>query len=82
MLVKKQAETERIEKVRKFRQQKKMAKELRKEGLVRKESEKKEMLDEVKKFRKGVRKDLDFLETNKSRKPKPGGKKMEQMNKK
>uniref|UniRef100_A0A1B6HTD5 Uncharacterized protein n=1 Tax=Homalodisca liturata TaxID=320908 RepID=A0A1B6HTD5_9HEMI len=65
MLVKKQAETEHIEKVRKIRQQRKMSKKLQKEGKLKKQNEKKEMLDEVKKFRKGIRKDLDFLENKK-----------------
>lgn len=65
MLVTKQAVTERIEKVRNIRQQKKISKQLQKEGKVKKQNEKKEMLDEVKKFRKGLRKDLDFLDNKK-----------------
>lgn len=78
MLVKKQAVTERIEKVRNIRQQKKISKQLQKEGKVKKQSEKKEMLDEVKKFRKGLRKDLDFLDSKKQKNhsnPKHGMKK-------
>lgn len=78
MLVKKQAVTERIEKVRNIRQQKKISKQLQKEGKVKKQSEKKEMLDEVKKFRKGLRKDLDFLDSKKQQNhsnPKHGMKK-------
>lgn len=78
MLVKKQAETERMEKVRNIRQQKKISKQLQKEGKVKKQNEKKEMLDEVKKFRKGLRKDLDFLDNKKQQnqnKPKHGMKK-------
>lgn len=78
MLVKKQAVTERIEKVRNIRQQKKISKQLQKEGKVKKQSEKKEMLDEVKKFRKGLRKDLDFLDNKKQQNhsnPKHGMKK-------
>jgi len=71
MLVKKQAETERIEKIRKLRQQRKISKQLQKEGKLKKQNEKKEMLDEVKKFRKGIRKDLDFLENKKPSKQNP-----------
>lgn len=65
MLVKKQAETERIEKVRKMRQQKKFNKQMQAEMRLKKQNEKKSMMDEVKKFRKGIRKDLDFLEDKK-----------------
>ncbi|XP_075214728.1 putative rRNA-processing protein EBP2 homolog [Lycorma delicatula] len=65
MLVKKQAETERIEKVRKIRQQKKFNKQMQAEMRLKKQNEKKQMMDEVKKFRKGIRKDLDFLEDKK-----------------
>lgn len=78
MLVKKQAVTERIEKVRNIRHQKKISKQLQKEGKVKKQNEKKEMLDEVKKFRKGLRKDLDFLDNKKQQNhsnPKHGMKK-------
>lgn len=74
-LVKRQAETENREKIRKFRQQRKLQKQLQKEGKLKKQSEKKAVLDEVKKFRKGVRKDLDFLEDSKR---KFNGKKLNQ----
>ena len=63
--MKRQTETENIEKIRKLRHQRKMQKQLQKEGKLKKQSEKKAVLDEVKKFRKGVRKDLDFLEDGK-----------------
>lgn len=66
-LVKRQAETENREKIRKFRQQRKLQKQLQKEGKLKKQNEKKAVLDEVKKFRKGVRKDLDFLEDSKQK---------------
>ncbi|XP_054275073.1 probable rRNA-processing protein EBP2 homolog [Macrosteles quadrilineatus] len=71
LLTKKQAETERIEKIRNIRQQRKISKQLQKEGKLKKQNEKKEMLDEVKKFRKGIRKDLDFLENKKPQKQNP-----------
>ncbi|XP_039281303.1 probable rRNA-processing protein EBP2 homolog isoform X1 [Nilaparvata lugens] len=62
MLVKTQAAKERIEKVRKIREQRKMSKKIQAENRLKKQNEKKSMLDEVKKFRKGIRKDLDFLD--------------------
>lgn len=54
-----------------------MQKQLQKEGKLRKQNEKKAVLDEVKKFRKGVRKDLDFLESSKQ---KFNGRKLNQQN--
>lgn len=43
---------------------KKVGKQLQIQAKLRKINEKKEMLNEVKKFRKGKRQDLDFLENN------------------
>ncbi|XP_057342016.1 probable rRNA-processing protein EBP2 homolog [Microplitis mediator] len=55
----------RSEKVRQLRQQRKVGKQMQIEATLKKHAEKKQMLDEVKKFRKGVRKDLDFLDEKK-----------------
>lgn len=55
----------RSEKVRQLRQQRKVGKQMQIEATLKKHAEKKQMLNEVKKFRKGVRKDLDFLDDKK-----------------
>jgi hypothetical protein len=62
VLAKKQTEMENKEKIRNFRLQKKFSKKVQAEVRVNKAAQKKAMLDEVKKFRKGQRKDLDFLD--------------------
>ncbi|XP_029158762.1 probable rRNA-processing protein EBP2 homolog isoform X2 [Nylanderia fulva] len=64
-LMKKQVIAQRSEKVRQLRQQKKVAKQMQVEATLKKHAEKKKMLEEVKKYRKGVRQDLDFLEDKK-----------------
>ncbi|XP_012221764.2 probable rRNA-processing protein EBP2 homolog [Linepithema humile] len=64
-LVKKQAIVQRSEKVRQLRQQKKVAKQMQVEATLKKHAEKRKMLEEVKKYRKGMRKDLDFLDDKK-----------------
>ncbi|XP_059480603.1 probable rRNA-processing protein EBP2 homolog [Neocloeon triangulifer] len=69
-LTKKKTEEERREKVRNFRQQKKFGKKVEAEARVAKQMQKKAMLDEVRKFRKGQRKDLDFLDDDKPTKKK------------
>lgn len=58
-----QAKSERI---RQIREQRKMGKLLQKQTKVQRELEKKEMLDQLKKFRKGKLKNLDFLEDSKT----------------
>lgn len=58
-----QAKSERI---RQIREQRKMGKMLAKQTKVQREMEKKEMLDQLKKFRKGKLKNLDFLEDTKA----------------
>lgn len=63
-LLTKQAGLERSEKVKKIRMEKKLAKQKQIESTLRKQKEKKNLSEEIKKYRKGVRKDLDFLETN------------------
>ncbi|XP_065332347.1 probable rRNA-processing protein EBP2 homolog [Cloeon dipterum] len=71
-LTKKQTEEERREKIRQFRQQKKFGKKVEAQAKVAKQMQKKAMLDEVKKFRKGQRKDLDFLDDFNPKKAKEG----------
>ncbi|EDW59025.1 probable rRNA-processing protein EBP2 homolog [Drosophila virilis] len=58
-----QAKSERIKQIR---EQRKMGKMLAKKTKVQREAEKKEMLDKLKKFRKGKLKNLDFLEDAKA----------------
>lgn len=65
-LMKKQIVTQRSERVRQLRQQRKVGKQMQVEATLKKQAEKKKMLEEVKKYRKGVRKDLDFLEDKKN----------------
>lgn len=64
-LMKKQVEAQRSERVRQLRQQRKVGKQMQIESKLKKQADKKQMLDEVKKYRKGVRKDLDFLDDKK-----------------
>ncbi|XP_043280357.1 probable rRNA-processing protein EBP2 homolog [Venturia canescens] len=68
-LMKKQASAQRSERVRQLRTQRKVGKQMQIEATLKKHAEKRKMLEEVKKYRKGVRKDLDFLDDKK----KPGG---------
>lgn len=75
-LMKKQAVAQRSEKVRQLRQQKKVAKQTQVEATLKKHAEKRKMLEEVKKYRKGMRKDLDFLDDKK----KPQGFSRKQLN--
>lgn len=66
-LVKKQSEAERSERVKQLRAQKKIGKAVQKQAKVQKQTEKKEMLDQVKKFRKGMTNNLDFLNDKKGK---------------
>jgi len=61
-LVSKQATEDRMEKVRKLRDLKKFGKKVQQEVTIKRAKEKKEMLDQVKKFRKGQGGNLDFLQ--------------------
>lgn len=63
------------ERVRQLREQKKMAKAVQKEAQAKKAAEKKKMLDDVKAFRKGKLKNLDFLNDEKGSKKLSGGSK-------
>lgn len=75
-LMKKQAIAQRSEKVRQLRQQKKVAKQTQVEATLKKHAEKRKMLEEVKKYRKGIRQDLDFLEDKKKPQNKQPNRKM------
>lgn len=66
-LMKKQTIAQRSEKVRQLRQQKKIAKQMQVEATLKKHAEKRKLMEEVKKYRKGVRKDLDFLDDKKKK---------------
>lgn len=60
---------ERVEKLREIRAQKKLQKQLHAQAKVAKVQSKKEILEQVKKYRKGETKSLAFLEPG--YKPKP-----------
>ncbi|KZC07862.1 PREDICTED: probable rRNA-processing protein EBP2 homolog [Dufourea novaeangliae] len=64
-LMKKQTIAQRSEKIRSLRQQRKVSKQMQVEATLKKHAEKRKLMEEVKKYRKGVRKDLDFLEDKK-----------------
>lgn len=67
-----QAKSERIKQIR---DQRKMGKIIQRQARVQRESEKRDMLDNLKKYRKKQLKDLDFLEDdNKQKKKGVGGK--------
>ncbi|KAL7301437.1 hypothetical protein TKK_0005878 [Trichogramma kaykai] len=74
VLEKKKKEAQLSERARQQRTQRKMAKEMRISSTLKKHAEKKEMLDEIKKYRKGKTNNLDFLENKK--KPVNAGRKM------
>ncbi|XP_033357710.1 probable rRNA-processing protein EBP2 homolog [Bombus vosnesenskii] len=73
-LMRQQIIAQRSEKVRQLRQQRKVGKQMQIEATLKKHAEKRKLLEEVKKYRKGVRKDLDFLDDKK----KPQGKAVNQ----
>lgn len=66
-----QAKSERIKQIR---EQRKMGKLIQRQSRVQRDTEKREMLDKLKKFRKGKLKNLDFLEDNRSGKGGPSDK--------
>ncbi|XP_055683421.1 probable rRNA-processing protein EBP2 homolog [Lutzomyia longipalpis] len=66
-LLAKQEGQAKSEKVRQIREQRKMGKKMQQQARVRKEMEKKETLDKLKKFRKGKLQNLDFLEDSKGK---------------
>lgn len=61
-LMQKQAEQQRSERVKQLRANRKEGKALQIQAKLQRESEKKQMLDQVKKVRKGISKDLSFLD--------------------
>jgi len=61
-LVSKQVAEERLEKVKKLREMKKFGKKVQIEVQQKRQKEKKAMLDQVKKFRKGQADSIDFLD--------------------
>lgn len=61
-LMKKQFEVQRSEKVRQMRAQAKVNKHMQIEATLKKHAAKRQMLEEVKKYRKGKRQDLNFLD--------------------
>lgn len=65
-LMKKQFETQRSEKVRQLRTQAKVGKQMQIEATLKKHAEKRQMLEEIKKYRKGKRQDLNFLDDKKT----------------
>lgn len=75
-LMKKQVIAQKVEKARQIRQLRKVGKQMQVEATLKKQAEKKEMLEEVKKYRKGIRKDLDFLEDKKKPQHKQSNRKM------
>lgn len=66
-LMQKQQQQQRSERVKQLRQQKREGKMLQIQTKLQRQQEKKEMLDQVKKYRKGVSKDLDFLDSKKTK---------------
>ncbi|CAL8143826.1 unnamed protein product [Orchesella dallaii] len=73
VLNKKQIATERAEKVRKIREQKKYSKQTQVHVLQERQKAKKELNESVKKYRKGQKNALDFLDEKKGRQN-PAGK--------
>lgn len=65
-LLAKQEGQAKSEKVKQIREQRKMGKKMQQQARLRKEAEKKETMDKLKKFRKGKLKNLDFLEDSKA----------------
>ncbi|XP_035719031.1 probable rRNA-processing protein EBP2 homolog [Vespa mandarinia] len=76
-LMKKKIIAQRSEKVRQMRQQRKISKQMQVEATLKKHAEKRKMLEEVKKYRKGIRQDLDFLEDKKKPQYKSGNRKLD-----
>lgn len=74
-LVAKQEGQQKSERVRQLREQKKMSKVIQREAEEKKQAEKSKMLKDLKAYRKGKLKNLDFLEDDKSKSQKKGPKK-------
>lgn len=61
-LIAKQEGQAKSERIKQIREQRKMGKLVERQARVQRDNEKREMLDQLKKFRKGKLKNLDFLE--------------------
>lgn len=61
-LMRKQAQQQRNERIKELRHQRKEGKALQIQTKLQRQQEKKETLDQVKKYRKGVSKNMDFLD--------------------
>ncbi|CAH0407608.1 unnamed protein product [Chilo suppressalis] len=72
-LMAKQAAQARTEKVRQLREQKKISKRVQIDAKLKQQAEKKHMLEQLKRVRKGKSADLDFLEDNKGKNAKGKG---------
>lgn len=84
-LIAKQEGQQRSERVKQLREQRKMSKIIQRETLEKKQADKSKMLSDLKSFRKGKLKNLDFLEDEKPRgraKPKQLNKKRQEREKK
>ncbi|CAH4007652.1 probable rRNA-processing protein EBP2 homolog [Pieris brassicae] len=66
-LMAKQASQARVEKVRQLRDQKKMAKRVQIDTKLKQAADKKQMMEQLKRVRKGKSTDLDFLDDNKGK---------------
>lgn len=66
-LMQKQQQQQRSERVKQLRQQRKEGKMIQIQTKLQRQQEKKEMMDHVKKVRKGVSKNLDFLDGKQSK---------------
>ncbi|XP_050428267.1 probable rRNA-processing protein EBP2 homolog [Adelges cooleyi] len=69
-LLQRKVALEQTEKVRRIRQEKKLAKEKRVAAVQEKHKQKRDLNENIKKFRKGLRTDLDFLEADGGKKNK------------
>lgn len=63
-LIAKQEGQQKSERLKQIRDQRKMGKLIQRQARVQRDTEKRDMLDNLKKFRKGKLKNLDFLEDN------------------
>ncbi|KAF2895424.1 hypothetical protein ILUMI_10752 [Ignelater luminosus] len=80
-LMKKQLQQQRSEKVKQLRAQRKEGKALQMQTKLQRQQEKKQMLDQIKKVRKGVAKDLDFLDNKPGKNSKNPSKKTQEKRK-
>lgn len=72
-LMAKQEGQQKSERIKQIREQRKMGKLIQRQARVQRDTEKREMLDKLKKFRKGKLKNLDFLEDNRGSSSQGGG---------